>query len=159
MQVHLPTEAFRRDPCPGQLMGFPANIQFDWKTWLKEGLVDGITLRTSWFEALEDPPGQVHRCRLPRALADPVVEEALNLTQELGLPVYLNRYVKLPVGIEEYVSDLESVFHDDRFAGFDVYEVAHVVRATPDGSKLVPVENRLDLIRAKAGQLQLERGP
>ena len=91
MQVHLPTEAFRRDPCPGQLMGFPANIQFDWKTWLKEGLVDGITLRTSWFEALEDPPGQVHRCRLPRALADPVVEEALNLTQELGLPVYLNR--------------------------------------------------------------------
>ena len=54
---------------------------------------------------------------------------------------------------------MESVFHDDRFAGFDVYEVAHVVRATPDGSKLVPVENRLDLIRAKAGQLQLERGP
>ena len=157
MQVHLHTEAFRPDPCPGQLMGFPANIHFDWKTWLNEGLVDGITLRTSWFEALEDPPGQVHRCRLPMALADPVVEEALNLTQELGLPVYLNRYIKLPVGIEEYVSDLESVFHDDRFAGFDVYEVAHVVRATPDGSKLVPVENRPDLIRAKAGQLQLGR--
>ena len=153
MQVHLHTEAFRPDPCPGQLMGFPANIHFDWKTWLKEGLVDGITLRTSWFEALEDPPGQVHRSRLSRALADPVVEEALNLTQELGLPVYLNRYVKLPVGIEEYVSDLESIFHDHRFAGFDVYEFAHVVRATPDGSKLVPVENRLDLIRAKAGQL------
>ena len=155
MQVHLHTEAFRPDPCPGQLMGFPANIHFDWKMWLNEGLVDGVTLRTSWFEALEDPPGQVDRCRLSKALTDALVEEVLNLTQELGLPVYLNRYIKLPIAIEEYVSDLESVFHDDRFAGLDVYEVAHVLRAAPDGSKLVPVENRLEVIRAKAGELQL----
>ena len=55
MQVHVHTEAFRSDPCHGQLMGFPDNIRFDWQTWLNQRLVDGITLRTSWFEAMEEP--------------------------------------------------------------------------------------------------------
>ena len=147
-QVHVHTEAFRPDPCHGQLMGFPANLHFDWKAWLKQGLVDGITLRTSWFEAPEADRGL-----LGNTLSDPVVEEALGLTSELGIPVYLNRYLKRANSIEEYASDLGSIFQDERFAGFDVYEFAHVSRPTPDASKLEPVENRLERIRAKAEEL------
>ena len=47
MHVHLHTEAFRPDPVHGQLMGFPANLEFQWQRWLADGLADGATLRTS----------------------------------------------------------------------------------------------------------------
>ncbi len=92
MQAHLHAEAFRPDPCHGQLMGFPANISFQWRDWLKSGLLDEATLRTSWFEAIEDPPGgSPDRSRLVKVLADPVVKDMLELTGELDLPVYLCR--------------------------------------------------------------------
>ena len=129
-QVHVHTEAFRPAPCHGQLMGFPANLHFDWKAWLKQGLVDGITLRTSWFEAPEADRGLLNQ-----TFSDPVVEEALGLTGDLGIPVYLNRYLKRANSIEEYVSDLDNIFHDERFAGFDIYEFAHVSRPTPDAQR------------------------
>ena len=53
-QAHMHTEAFRPDPCHGQLMGFPANVRYEWREWLDEGLIDDVVFRTSWFEALED---------------------------------------------------------------------------------------------------------
>ena len=81
------------------------------------------------------------------------MEEALGLTGDSGIPVYLNRYLKRANSIEEYVSDLDNIFHDERFAGFDIYEFAHVSRPTPDASELVPVENRLERIREKAEKL------
>ncbi len=96
-------------------MGFPANVSFQWQDWLKEGLLDGATLRTSWFEAIEDPMGGApDRSRLSNALDDPVVREMLKLTGELGLPVYLNRYVSRTIGIDEYVSDIKTVSRDPR---------------------------------------------
>ena len=157
MQVHLHAEAFRPDPCQGQLMGFPANVSFQWQDWLKSGLLDGATLRTSWFEAIEDPPGGApHRSRLSNALDDPMVKEMLELTGELDLPVYLNRYVSRTVGIDEYVSDMKAVSGDPRFAGFDVYEMANVSRPDPQGTRLVPVERRLERIRRAARELGLE---
>ena len=154
LQIHLHTEAFRPHPCHGQLMGFPANIHFDWQTWLREGLVDGITLRTSWFEALEDLVGDhAGRSRISTSLDDPMVGEALRLTQELGLPVYLNRYVARAIGIGEYTSDIVAILNDARFAGFDLYETAHILRPTPDGLTFVPVQDRFERIRATAGKL------
>jgi hypothetical protein len=154
MQVHIHTEAFGSNPCHGQLMGIPANIRFDWKNWLKDGLVDGVTLRTSWFEAMEDPfQSAPKRSCLSHALADPLVGEALQLSNALGLPVYLNRYVSRAVGIKEYVTDLERIFHDERFAGFDIYELAYLARPSPDGSRLEAVGDRIDYIKAKAKEL------
>ena len=98
-QVHVHAEAFGPGPCHGQLMGFPANLEFDWRTWLAEGLADGITLRTTWFEAPEADRGLLHN-----ALDDSVVEEALALCNRKGIPVYLNRYLKRAVSMQEYVS-------------------------------------------------------
>ena len=98
-------------------MGFPPNMFFDWKTWIDEGLADGITFRTSWFEAWEDPPeGKANRQRLTRSLSDPVAEEALTYATRAGVPLYLNRYIARAVGNDEYVADLEAVYNDDRFA-------------------------------------------
>ena len=147
-QVHVHAEAFGPDPCHGQLMGFPANLEFDWRTWLLEGLADGITLRTTWFEAPEADRGLLHN-----ALDDPLVEEALALCNRRGIPVYLNRYLKRAVSMREYVSDLEQICHDSRFAGFDVYEYAHLSRPNSNGTQIVPVEDRMERIRNTAKRL------
>ena len=154
MQVHVHTESFRPGPCHGQMMGFPANIRFDWKGWLREGLVDGITLRASWFEALESPSEeQAHRSRLSETLADPVMREALALANEMGVPVYLNRYINRAIGIDEYLADLATILGDRRFAGFDLYEWGHIARPTPDGARLVSYRGRVERIREKAREL------
>ena len=88
--------------------GIPPHLDFQWRTWLREGLIDGITLRTSWFEGWEDASeSSTLRSRLSTALADPVVEESLSLAQEMDVPVYLNRYLNRFVGLEEYLSDIE----------------------------------------------------
>ena len=153
LQVHVHTEAFRPNPCHGRLMGLPTNIHFDWQAWLSDNLADAITLRLSWFEAMEDPlSARAQRSRLPGALDDPVVEEALALTARKKLPVYLNRYIGRAVGIDEYVSDLERIYHDQRFAGFDIYEFADFARPDQNG-KIVPIGNWTERLRAKTKEL------
>ena len=156
MQFHMHTEAFRPNPVHGQIMGIPPHLDFQWRTWLKEGLMDGITLRTSWFEAWEDPPqSEAARSRLSTALSDPVVEEALSLVQELGVPAYLNRYLGRAVSFDEYLADMEHAINDPRLSGFDLYEYSGLAQATSDGTDLVPVEDKIELIGAKSRELGL----
>ncbi len=156
MHVHLHAEAFRPDPCYGQLMAFPANLHFDWKRWLREGLIDSATLRTSWWEAVEDASDkEPSRSRLENALEDPVVKEMLSVSNEVNVPVTINRYVHRAVGTEEYVSDLETIFNDNRFSGFDLYEFKNLARPTPDGSRLIHYEDRIDRIIPKVTELGL----
>ena len=156
MQAHIHTEAFRPDIVHGQIMGFPPNTHFAWQDWMRDGLLDGITFRTSWWEALEDQPGTPPtRSRLSNALRDPVAVEALELASELGIPAYMNRYIERAVGDEEYMSDLEAALGDERFAGFDLYESACFIRPTADGSRLEPRKGRVELIRGKVGELGL----
>jgi hypothetical protein len=102
---------------------------------------------------MEDPfSARAERSRLPGALQDAVVEEALALCAELGVPAYLNRYISRAVGLDEYVTDLDRIYHDRRFAGFDVYEFVHLARPN-DRGELAPVGARLERLRAKAGEL------
>ncbi|MYD50402.1 MAG: hypothetical protein F4W93_02805 [Dehalococcoidia bacterium] len=156
MQAHIHTEAFRPDIVHGQIMGFPPNTHFAWQDWMRDGLLDGITFRTSWWEALEDQPGTPPvRSRLSNALRDPVAVEALELASELGIPAYMNRYIERAVGDEEYMSDLKAALGDERFAGFDLYESACFIRPTADGSRLEPRKGRVELIRGKVGELGL----
>ena len=156
MQAHIHTEAFRPDIVHGQIMGFPPNTHFAWQDWMRGGLLDGITFRMSWFEALEDQPGAPPvRSRLSNALRDPVAVEALDLASELGIPACMNRYLSRAVGIEEYLSDMEFALNDERFAGFDLYESACFLRAASDGSRLEPYKGWDDLIRGKASELGL----
>ena len=156
MQFHMHTEAFRPDPVHGQIMGFPPNLRFDWRSWLNQEWIDAITLRTSWFEAWEDrPDGPPNRSRLKTAMDDAVVKEALNLTRELDIPAYLNRYLSRAVGLDEYLSDMEAAFHDPRLDGFDLYEYSVLAHATPDGSRLEPVDDSMERIAAKAKDLGL----
>ena len=156
MQVHVHTEAFRRNPCHGQMMGFPDNIRFDWKSWVTEGLLDGVTFRTSWFEGLEDrPENPPFRSRLVNALDDPYAKESLATLVNAGIPAYLNRYFQRSVGDEEYLADLENVYLDERFAGFDLYEFSEMARANPEGTTLNSHQGRMEMVMGKAKKLGL----
>ncbi len=156
-QVQVHTEAFRPHPVFGQIMGFPANLLFSWRQWLEEGLVDAVTLRASWYEAAEDPldGSPTNRSTLQNILEDPVVREVLEVTEKMRLPVYMNRYVSRAIPIGEYVDNIQQLYRDRRFAGFDLYEFFHLARSSPDGGKLLPIQDRLQRIREKSRELGL----
>lgn len=156
LQAHLHTEAFRPAPCHGQMMGIPPNIDFEWATWLAEGLLDGVTLRSSWFEGLEDPvPGRSELGSLDTVFEDPVVLDVLERCATARVPVYLNRYIDRAVGIDDYLADFERSVRDPRIDGFDVYEAAHILRPVADGSALEEYEDRMRLLAEKADELGL----
>ena len=124
LQVHLHTEAFRPSPVHGQLMGFPANLEFQWSEWLASGLVDSATLRTAWYERLGPPIDD-----LGELLAEPFVEETVAEARRHGVPLYLNRYAmdgnvrRTGARADRYLEDLEFAFRDERLDGFDLYEL------------------------------------
>jgi hypothetical protein len=144
MQVHIHTEAWRPDPRPAPLFWMPSNINYEWQSWMREGLFDGILLRGSADVDTKDP----------------VALEALDIAKEMGVPVYLNRglgqFRRNPgQSRDEYLDDLETTLRDDRYAGFNIYENAGLHKPNQDGTELVPVEDRIVRIRAKAQELGL----
>lgn len=118
-----PTGEHRERQVFGQRYGVPANIEFRWRRWLESGWVDSAYVRTSWFEAAEDPlGGATARSRLETVLQDPVVAEMLAVSARARVPVVLNGYIGRAIGLSEYRDDHKRVTRDGRFAGFDVYE-------------------------------------
>jgi hypothetical protein len=146
-QAHFHAEAFRTDAHFGQMNGFPPNTEFQWRRWLDEKLLDGILLRTSWFEAAEDPDEVKvgDRSGLERNLSDPVVVDMLAEANKRDVPVILNRYIARSVQIDEYVKDFQKTMADPRFQGFDVYEFGNVIR--PKGEEIEDVEGRWQRMR------------
>jgi hypothetical protein len=157
MQVHLHTEAFRADPPHGALMGIPANLRFDWRGWLAEGLVDGATLRTSWYEGM----GPDEEAPLAELLVDPVVVETIEASVNAGVPLYMNRYVMaggdIRTGdrVERYLDDLSVAVRDPHLAGFDVYEVSVYLQPSADGQTIEPIGDFAERLRAKVASLGL----
>lgn len=159
LHVHLHAEAFRHALVFGQQNGIPGGIDFQWKRWLREGWVDEVYLRTSWFEAAEDPLGAkfTQRSRLTAALTDPVAEDMISTAQDLRLPITLNRYIGRAAGLEEYVSDLKQIYRDARFSGFDVYEFFDLAQSSPTESRLTPRLGRLEALTAAWQELTGEK--
>ncbi|HVA86780.1 MAG TPA: hypothetical protein VNF73_10755 [Candidatus Saccharimonadales bacterium] len=157
MQVHLHTEAFRPSPAHGALMGIPANLRFDWRAWLAEGLVDGATLRTSWYEGM----GPDEEAALVELLADPIVAETIEASARAGVPLYMNRYamaggdIRAGDRVERYLDDLALAVRDPRLAGFDVYEVSVYLRPSADGQSIEPIGDFAGRLRDKAVSLGL----
>lgn len=154
-QLHLHAEAFRPDPVFGQLHGVPANVEFQWQRWLDEGLADEVLLRTSWFEAAEDPLGasQTKRSRLSAALADPITAAMLDAAQRHQLPVTLNRYIGRAAKLAEYLDDLALTARDGRFTRFDVYEFFDLAQASSDSPGLTPRLGRLEGLQKRWSEI------
>ena len=71
------------------------------------------------------------------------------------MPAYLNRYLGRAVSFDEYLADMEHAINDPRLSGFDLYEYSGLAQATSDGTDLVPVEDKIELIGAKSRELGL----
>ena len=125
---------------------------------MEEGLVDEVQLRTSWFEAAEDPLGakETSLSKLTNALADPVAGEMLDLANQLNLPVTLNRYIGRAAGLPEYLDDIETARRDGRIARFDVYEFFDLAQCSTDQPGLVPKGDRIAALKSRWQKLQAE---
>ena len=115
-------------------------------------------LRTSWFEAAEDPLGakETNHSKLTSALADPVASEMLATAQQHKLPVTLNRYIGRAAGLPEYLDDIVTAKQDGRIDRFDVYEYFDLAQAAPDKPGLTPKGERLAGLKKRWSQIQSE---
>lgn len=115
MRINLNIDWFRPDRPANRALAYPANMDFDWRTWVDEGLLDEAIMRMFQFpfDALFD---------------DAVAREMIERCRERGIPLTVNRYVK-PTAPDEFTRTRA----DGRFAGFILYETASYLRFTPEG--------------------------
>ena len=59
--------------------------------------------------------------------------------------------------IDTYVSEMETVFRDERFSGFDLYEAAALLGPNFDGTGVEPLDDGFERITAKSRELGLGR--
>ena len=153
MQIHMHPDAFRPNPSPRERYWSLTNINYDWKAWLEEGLADGSIMRPSRFEGVPNPaPGQAKRAGISHTLSDAVVKDMLASTGKARVPVYFNGFIHLMTA-EQYVSEMETTFRDERFAGFDLYEVAAILGPNSNGTRVEELDGGFDKIMAKSQEL------
>ena len=110
------------------------DIHCDWRAWLDEGLADSVTLKEIW----------------PRTR---FAEEILAHTRPRGIPVifcpYANaRYLWQPGAPGVAVcADWIRLAREGGFDGYQFYECAAVVRATPGGDVVMEQPALRDLFR------------
>ena len=153
MQVHMHPDAFRPNPSPRDRYWSLTNIDYDWRSWMSEGLMDGSIMRPSRFEGTPNPPyGQARRAGIEQTLKDTVVCDMLSTASQSKVPVYFNGFVHL-MDIDTYVSEMETVFRDERFSGFDLYEVAALLGPKFDCTGVEPLDDGFERIMAKSREL------
>ena len=120
MRVTLNTAWFRppEDRIVSHRLAYPANIDFDWRQWIDEGLMDGAVLRMFGveFDAIFG--------------GDTVVKEMIDTCVARNLPVAVNRYVS---NVPELLDEFKRVLADARFGSFVLYEANVFVAFSPDG--------------------------
>ncbi len=116
MRVNLNIDWFRPDPPPNRRLAYPANIEFDWRRWVDEGLMDEGILRMFHL-----PLNHVFG-------GDAVTKEMIDRCSKKGIPLTVNRYIN-PSSPDEF----DRVRRDARFCGFIMYETASYLRFQPDG--------------------------
>ena len=120
MRVNLNVDWFRpAAQRPGsRKLAFPANIDFDWQTWVSDGLMDEATLR-----AFAKPFANVFG-------GDEVAQAMVCACRERGIPITLNRYVWSNPDLAREVGRARA---DGRFAGLILYETWSYMQFTQDG--------------------------
>jgi hypothetical protein len=120
MRVNLNLDWFRpAHERPGaRRLAYPANVEFDWRVWVEQGLMDDAMLRP-FARPFEGIFGE-----------DAVAQEMIAACQARGVPVSVNRYVWANEGL---LGEFGRVLRDGRFNGFVLYETWAFLRFTPEG--------------------------
>lgn len=124
MRINFQIDWYRENPHRRRRLAYPANIHFQWRKWLTEGLLDEAMIR---FYALP----------FDSVFQDAVAQKITASCRAKNLPIYVNRYIKPATLKDEY----RRVREDGRFAGFVLYEAASYTRYTPDGGCTVTLDD------------------
>ncbi len=113
LRYNLQIDFYRPTPPASRLLAYSANLDFQWRRWIDEGLIDGAVLRCFGlpFTALWD---------------DAIAQEMIARCREHGVPVVVNRYVTVPG--EKLPAELKRVREDGRFDGFVFYETGDYLK-------------------------------
>ena len=115
MRVNLHVDWFRSDRPVGRELAFPANINFNWKHWVEEGLMDEAILR---FFSIP----------FARVFEDRVAQEMIASCRDANIPVTVNKYLSEPQQLHNQVATVQ---RDGRFVGFILYETASFLKLGP----------------------------
>ncbi len=115
MRVNLNIDWFRSDPPPARRLAYPANIHYDWKRWVDEGLLDEGILR-------------MFQLPFDNVFNDSVAAEMSASCKEKGIPLTVNRYIN-----PNYPVEFNRVQQDGRFNGFIFYETATFLHFNEQG--------------------------
>ena len=115
MRINLNIDWFRPDPPPGRRLAYPANIHYDWKRWVDEGLLDAGILR-------------LFQLPFDTVFSDSVAAEMIARCEKKGIPITVNRYIN-----PNYPAEFQRVQQDGRFSGFILYETATCLRFDDQG--------------------------
>ena len=115
MRINLNLDWFRATPPPDRRLAYPANIHYDWKGWVDQGLLDEAILR-------------MYKLPFDTIFSDSVAEQMLARCEKNGIPVTVNRYIN-----PDYPAQFERIRDDGRFSGFILYETANFLKFEEDG--------------------------
>ena len=118
LRYHLNMDHFRLDPPACRTLAFPANLHFDWRRWLAEGLLDEAVLRSYH-----------HRASM---LTDQVGAAMVAACREHHLPISFNHHIF--DNDPWYAEEASRVATDGRFAGLILYETNSFLRTSADGA-------------------------
>ncbi len=117
LRYHLNMDHFRPDPPPSRALAYPANLHFDWKRWLAEGLLDEAVLRSFHYRSA--------------MLTDPVGGAMAAACRSVGVPISFNHHVY--TNEPGYLEEAQRVARDGRFAGLILYELNNFLRTDSGG--------------------------
>lgn len=132
MRVNLNIDWFRPDRPPGRRLAYPANISFEWRQWVDEGLLDEGILR-------------MFHLPFDSIFNDPVAAEMIGRCQQQGIPLTVNRYIH-PTSADEF----DRARRDGRFSGFIMYETASYLRFDAEGGCSLKHDVVAEIVRRMA---------
>lgn len=110
MRYNLQIDYFRPDPPSKRLLAYTLNLDFQWRRWIDEGLMDAVILRQFAL-----PYSAIYN--------DAIAQEMIQRAQAKGLPITINRYVAKGHAGSKLEEELQRARRDGRFCGFIFYEV------------------------------------
>jgi hypothetical protein len=117
MRINFQIDWYRTDPPRWRRLAYPANLDFQWKRWIEEGLTDEAVLR---FYAL--PFNSIFE--------DEVAQGLISRCGKRSIPVTVNRYIG---ETSQLTQEFKRVRKDGRFSGFILYETYNFLKFKAGG--------------------------